>query len=114
MNKSITAFITANHEAMGQRRADDKAYRGREVTKFHPANLKHCIRQCRKAKWAIDRHGEVRSPKTLGEMVMCCAELKIANALAIYQSGNWFTPLGARNGATKVSEWETENEIQFA
>lgn len=114
-NKNIIAFIIKTHQEMGARRADDKAYRGRRQEQFHLANLKHSLRQCRKGKWVIDRHGEVRAPKTMGEMAICCGELKIACKLAIYQSGNWNTPLGTRNGATKVSQWvgEEDNEIVF-
>jgi len=114
-----TKILLAKHESLGQKRADDKAYRGRNVEQFHLANLKHCIRQCRKGKWVrrvenVDGEIVTTPIKTLGEAAFCCGEMKISCKLAIAQSGLWDTPIGDRLAATKVSQWTDDNEISYS
>lgn len=99
--------IKAIHAAVGGKRGDDKAYRAR-FEAFHPANVRHCVRQCKKGKWLTDDGDRIT---TLGEMVRYCGELKLANRLLIVQAQMVDVALGSRDSAGKMALYHQDHGL---
>lgn len=106
-NLTTPSEIKTIHEAVGKMRADDKAYHPR-FEAFHGANVKHCIRQCKKGKWLTDEGDRIT---TLGEMVRYCGELKLANRLIIVQAQMADVALGARDTAGKLAVYHQDHGL---
>jgi hypothetical protein len=97
--------VKSIHSDLGSLRADDKKYCPK-FEAYHAANIAHCIKQARRGHWGgIDQ--------TIGELAAQCGEMKLANRLAIAQSGVGDTPASKRGVVSLVTAWVANHEIDW-
>ena len=111
-NKSTVSQVFKLHEAVFGVNFEDRKY-SQKRPDFHLANLKACLTQKRVHAYC-ERFGFDMSTVTLGQLAGVMGEMKIAQRLAIVQSGQCDTLAMSRGSASLVAAWVASHEIVWS
>ena len=107
---TISDVIAVHGQVFGTNFQDRRYFAKRED--FHLANLTACLSNKRLYAYC-ERHGLDMASVTLGDLASVMGEMKLAQRLAIVQSGQCDTLATARGAASLVAAWVATNEIAW-
>ena len=110
-NASTISEVIAVHESVFGVNFEDKRYFAKRED-FHLANLKACLTNKRVFAYC-ERHGLDMATVTLGQLATHMGEMKLAQRLAIVQSGQCDTLATLRGAASLVAAWVASHEIKW-